>query len=81
MRDARFYLLRIIFGLVLVGSLSIAITSVLHWFIRALFDVGFRDTDALGLMMSVFGIAFWAMVSTSSLQERSARKLQNWRES
>ncbi len=62
----------------LVGSLSIAITSVLYWFGRALFDVDVHDTDAIGLMVFVFGMAIWAMVSTSQLQERGARKLQNW---
>jgi hypothetical protein len=67
-----------IFGLVLVGSLSIAFTLVLYWFLRAVFNVDLQNTFQFGLMVFVFGMVFWAMASTSTLQERGARILQNW---
>lgn len=78
LRDARFYLLRTIFAVVLMGSSSIALTSVLYWVGRAVFNVDLQNIYVLGLMIFIFGMAFWVMASTSTLQERGGRILQNW---
>lgn len=73
----RFRLLRVLVALIIVGSLSLIITSVLYWVFRIVFDAGI-DTLGIGLYFYFFGMIVWGLISTSSHQEKGAIILRNW---
>jgi len=77
-RDLKFNLLSILSALIIVGFLSIAITSILYWIQKGVFKTDLSDTLGTALTLFFFGMIIWAMFQTSTTQEKGARKLRNW---
>lgn len=65
-------------ALIIIGSLSITITSILYWIWKGIFKISFGDTLDLTLMFFFFGVLMWILLSTGTTQERGAKKLQKW---
>lgn len=77
MKDLRFRLLRVLAALIIVGSLSLMIVSVLNWILRIAFGSGINTLE-MGLLLYFFGMVMWVLISTSSQQEKGAIVLRKW---
>ena len=71
-------MLRIVSALIIIGSLSIAIPSILYWIMKAMFNIDFGDTTTMVFTLFIFGMVIWILLSTSTTQDRGHQKLQNW---
>lgn len=78
LKNWKYYTLRIVFALILVGSLSYIITSALYWIWKVAFNTDFGDTTAFNLLLFYFGMAFWSIYSIRATVDRGSIRLENW---
>lgn len=78
MGNLRFSVFRLLCTALYVGSLSIAMTSVIYWFSKAVFNTNLNDPIGFSTVLFFFGMLIWILFSTSSSQVTGEVVIQNW---